>query len=269
MNENVSNLESFLKRIKLEIHFEWADFEYALENFYFNDINDNKDKICLLIHLIMIQQSFNTIIEENTYRGINQSKSEFYNKITYNSINFKDNYIKLTSNILITVLKSGNTVDIHLKYKTYNTKFLTLKLNEFFQTSSLTEEIREKMLIKFQIDFKDIILNPFKHYLRSNEDGNISLINGLIDLPLEIIFKICTNYLSVKSIVSLASTCNYLNKILFSNLTKSETIWNKLIYRDFKIKLTINDATLTNTNYLQEYKKYHRKRKSNYNILII
>jgi hypothetical protein len=268
MNENVTNLDSLIRRIKLEINFKWSDFEDALEHFFLNEINNNKDKVCFMIHLIMMQHNFcyyeaNT--ERNTYQGINQVKSDLFNKITYNSIDLKTNCIILNSNLLITILKSGNNLDIHLKYKTFNSKFLTVKLHELFQPINVNS--REKYLETFQIDFKDVILNPFKNYLRLNE--NIFMINGLIDLPFEILFKLCTNYLNVRSIVSLASSCIHFNKVLFSNLTKSETIWNKLIYRDFKIKLMLNDSSLLSTNYLEEYKKYYRKRKSNYNILII
>ena len=264
-----TNFNLLLKRIKLAINFKWADFEDAYKTFYANDVNDNKDKICLLIHLIMMQQNFSYYdpkSKKNTNHEINQIKSDLYNKITYNSISSNTDLIHLNSNILITILKSGNNVDIHLKFKNYNTKFLSVKLNEMFQMQS-NAEIKDKSFDKFQLDFKDSILNPFKHYLRLNED--IFLINGLIDLPYEIIFKLCTNYLNIKSILCLASSCCYLNKILFSNLTKSDSIWNKLIYRDFKVKLTLNDATLLNNNYLKEYKKYYRKRKYSYNMLII
>jgi hypothetical protein len=258
-------MNSFLNKLKLKINFDRKDFDEANKDFFANDVADAKDKVAVLVHLIMVQQNFIFLVSDQCQdptSRIEQIKSDLYNKISYNAVRLKasDQIIKLDSNILITILKSGNNLDIHLKYKEFNSVFLKVNLGDLF--------LLNQNLETFQVRFKDDLLNPLKLYLRTSAE-NINLINGLVDLPFEIVYKLCTTYLNVKTIMALSRSCRQINRLIFSDLKSSNSIWNKLIKRDFGIKLILNDASLPNSNYYQEYKNYFRKRKHGFSSLMI
>ncbi|CAF0704547.1 unnamed protein product [Brachionus calyciflorus] len=219
-------------------------------------IQTNKDKLSFLIHLLISRERFSFKQNQNEpqvdYNLHKIQKDEIYfTKIFYN--HFQNDQIEylFDSNIIITLLKSGRFIEIQLKYKNYLSNFYKINLDEMFL------DLNTKKLKLFELNFKNVILIPFKFYLKSMFDINTG-ITGLTDLPIELIIHLSLKYLDIKSIVSLSQTCRYFCKLLNPDLDRTIPFWEKLIMRDFKVYIGHKEVS---HNYKQEYTRLHKSTK--------
>ena len=234
---------------------------------YSNEINNDKDKLAIIIHLIMLQSGLRYI--ENEFDILKQTKGSQFNKLYYNQtkIDFKSkdaDYYQLKNNLIIVILQSGGNVDINAKYADYSSSFIKQSLKEFFYEPQfyVTKKLNlNQVTEKFEIDFKNKILNPFKFYLKQNELNtnfllNNNYINGLIELPIELVFNLALNYLDINSIVALNRTNKYFYNLFNSDTLTESSLWLKLIKRDFK-----KESTNLTSNYRSQYVKLYFNRR--------
>ena len=233
---------------------------------YSNDIENDKDKLAVLLHLIMLDSGFT-----NT-NNFKQIKRDQFNKIFYNQtkVNLKQQgqsiVYSLKHDLILILIQSGSTIDLNKKYATFSSAFMKLNLkHSFYQPPFYVTKQTDLTEIKnnLEIEFKDKILNPFKFYLKSIEfdkclNENYNYINGILDLPIELIIKLALVYLDINSIVCLFSTNCYLYKLFNLDQMSDSSIWLKLIKRDFK---TCVLNTSTNVNYRNKYVKLYFDRK--------
>ena len=210
-------------------------------DFFASDIDNDKDRLAILLHLILLQNGFRFSYEPNeSTKFLNQKKSSLYNKLFYNQVLLKSKKIhfELKSSLIITLLKNGNMLNINLKYGLFDSVSFCVNLKEFFfmpkvfiaRKSDFTEVARD-----FSVNFKNKVLNPLKQFIKTNENFAVSgFYIHITDLPYEILFKIIIKYLDLKSIKSLMLTSKYLNDLINYQLTSKASIWNSLIQRDFK-----------------------------------
>jgi hypothetical protein len=232
---------------------------------YSNEIETDKDKLAILLHLIMLDSGFT-----NTNNVIKQIKRNQFNKIYYNQtkVNLKQQgqsiVYSLKHDLILILLQSGSTIDLNMKYDTFSSAFMKLNLKHiFYQPQFYVSKQTDLTEIKnnLEIEFKNKILNPFKFYLKSIEldkclSENYNYINGILDLPIELIIKLALVYLDINSIVCLFSTNCYLYKLFNSDQMSDSSIWLKLIKRDFKT-CVLNTSTTNNVNYRNKYVKLY------------
>lgn len=212
-------------------------------------VNSNKEKIAYLINFIMIKENFCFLNDNGQNCDIKISNDQIYfTKLFYNHYQFKENVINL-DNVLITILKSGRFVDINLKNRNFSSRFLKLNLDDLFANLSLDK------IQNFELNFKNVVLIPFKFYLKSN--SNLNIITGLTDLPIELIIEISLRHLNIDSIVKLSQTCRYFWKLLDSD--QKIPFWQKLIARDFNKLIPLNTNNVTNSK--EEYIKLYKSTK--------
>lgn len=247
---NQTKIFSIISKQEIQIN----EINEFLDN-YKNLIENEKDQLAIFIHFIMLQNGFYFLKDDEKFDfTFNQIKnSNDYHMIIYNSI-FCDHKI---DKINLCILKSGSFYHVMLKYKNFKSKFFKIdSLNLLNSENNIVR--KQKIFDSILLNFKNIVLIPFKLYLK--EEYNINLINGLLDLPVELIFKLCTKYLDVRSICSLFKSCKRFHFLLNSDQKTENSIWKQLLVRDFQIKLT-NERTL---NFKEEYikqflKKFKRK----------
>lgn len=237
--------------------------EYSIDEAfktYSSQIQNEKDKLAVIIDLIMLKSGFKC-----GQNDLNQTKGSQFNKLVYNQArtDFKSkefNYYQLKSNLIIILLQSGTQIDLTGKYGNFTTGFLKINLREFFYEPQfyVTKKLNLNLVTKeFEIKFKDTILNPIKFYLKTTElISETSFINGLCDLPVELIVKLALNYLDVHSIVKLTKLNKYFYNLINSNSSSDGSIWFKLIRRDFDPTIDLLDV-----NYRIHYVKLYHSRK--------
>lgn len=229
---------TILKEIKRKSDLDIDDIEGFFDAFKC-EIENEKDKLAVMAHLIMIRENFLFLKDEMQNFYLNQVKNKnYFNKLSYNCFRSQRPSIEyiFDSNILVCVLKSGKYVDIELKYKNFNSKFLKIDLNDFFYNYLKSSNEKKMKLFKdFELKFKSSILVPFKFYLKSTNEIFQHIVNGLSDLPVELlIFKLSLKYLDIRSISSLMQTSKHFYQMFNSDLKSSKSIWCYLIRRDFR-----------------------------------
>ena len=267
----MNNLINFFSQIKLKLEINPTDLRQLLE-FFEGSISADKDKLALLIHLIMVKNHFQF---GDTYE-LNQTKDvNNFNKLNYNLIRTDNKLdtnqsvrILLCSNLIIVLLKSGRaTVDIQLKYKSFLTRFLkiNLELSLFDSQMKLNEferSFKDSILLPFKAHVKLEILNDKKFLKAENPLSLNSFYTGLNDLPIELlIFRLVLRFLNIESIVALCKANKFVHKVLSDQIT-SNSVWKFLVLRDYK------NVDLTNVNnfrnkYVEQYlilKRFHRYR---------
>lgn len=230
---------------------------------YASAIDTEKDKLAVVIHLIMTRSGFKYSADEEC--DFKQTRGAQFNKIFYDQIrsDFKSrevSYYRLKSNLIVILLQSGNSVDISVKYLTFMSSFLKLNLNEFFNEPKfyIAKKLNLNSVSKqFEIKFKDALLNPVKFFLKSTElTSELNFINGLCDLPVELIVRLTLTYLDIHSIVKLTKLNKNLYNLINSNVSSTSSVWFKLIRRDFN-----RDFNLTDVDFRVHYiKLYHSRR---------
>jgi hypothetical protein len=244
-------MEKLIKKLKTELFFNQEELSESF-TYYSHLIHNDLDRLTVLIHLIMIQANFK--YNEQTSHScenisfMNIHKGSFYNKLAYNKLDYshtENNEAlndKLESDLIIVLIRSGKSVDLNLKFNKFESSFMKINLNDEFTSQTIKSMI---------IQFRNKILNPFKfHY---SKISNKNLIYGLLDMPIEIIYKLVLNYLDIRSIIALQNSSKHLYRILSVD-QPSQFIWKRLLFRDFKI-----DTNLATESYRKKYIYHHKQ----------
>ena len=265
---NEIDADSLLKRLKLNYELDEIDLVTAF-NFYNTHLDANasndKDRLAIIIHLIMIKENF---AHESGRLELNQCVGAVYNKINYNFIWSNDCQqnlsSKLSSNLIVTLLKSGKCVEIHCIYKSFHSEFFKVNLNELFVKKQqehvslnfdyLNKTLRTTFVDKCLMGVKSCIKNENLEFFLQTR----CFSSGLADLPVEIfIFKIVLKYLNVKHIVRLMQTSKYFHDLLNGDVSTGKSVWFYLLKRDFgKHSLNVSFAlpTICNSFILAKFK---------------
>lgn len=244
-------MEDFFQSAKLNLEIDKNEVRRLFELFDCDATNNNKDKLALVVHLIMIKSHFKS---SHNSLAITQSKDDsYYNKMSY-TVFEKENRqdpcksikISLAASIVISLLKSTSSrVEIQLKYKHFLSQFLRVDLDdELFESS--------RRLQQFQTQFQNVILIPAKLNIKAsllhggggsesiaqvvdNPNNLDSFCIDLTDLPVEIlVYRLAARYLNARGVCAM-SMLNRQSYLLFNgNPTSTESIWRTLIQRDFK-----------------------------------
>lgn len=236
---------------KNNLFLDQDDLSNGFEN-YKNYIQSDFDRLTIIINLIMNHSGFKF---EQTEGGINLTKGTFFNKLTFNKFEDSSKSFHLENNLIITLINSGSkTIDISLKYSGFNSSFMTVILTDFF-SSSLNAKI-----IELTNMFKNKVLNPFKVSYKKEK-----LINGMSDLPVEILFKIALDYLDIKGLVSLMQTSKFFLQIFDSDRTSCSSIWYGLFRRDWDKygSLRREWVEASSINFRNDYIKNYKTKKRN------
>jgi len=262
---------TLLKRLKLNYELDEIDLVAAFEFYHSHlDVNkSDKDRLAIIIHLIMLKENF---ANERDHLELNQSVGGLYNKLNYNLIlvdarqNLK---FTLSSNLVVTLLKSGKFVELHCKYKMFHSEFLKINLSELFVAKKQLEHAAlnfDYLNKHLRVNFVDKCLMGVKSCIK-NENLDICrqaryFSNGLVDLPVEILlFKIVLKYLNVKNIGRLMQTSKYFYDLLNGDVSTDKSIWFYLLRRDFGNAAAVasnNSTSLVNFKkaYFKNYKFY-------------
>jgi hypothetical protein len=267
MEQNESNLKSLFERLQRIDKCNSNDVN-ELFKLFIDQISNEKDKLAIIIHSIMITSRFGNLRDDQvdekrttpTFK-IEQTRNKHFNRIKYNFVyNDRNVPLRLPSVICVNLLKSGRNLDINAKIDKYNSPFLKVNLTEFFSEPPYFFRQREDISTasnEFAVNFKNEVLNPLRFHLRERyaAEGLGSFIIGLVDLPVEIVHRIALNYLSVKSILALARSCTYFWRILCLG---NDSVWPKLIKRDFK-SYSVDESL----SYSSQYKRFYRLKRKN------
>lgn len=239
-------MEDFFRIAKLSLEIGQTEVNRLFELFG-DECGTNKDKLALIVHLIMIKNHFK-------YSGdnlaISQRKDDtYYNKISYNVFQRENKLdprksikITLESSLVITLLKSTSTrVEIQLKFKHFLTEFIRVDIDdEFFESRNrlrrFQNDFQSKILIPGKLNIKNQLLQGTESISQVDMPNNLnSFYTNLPDLPVEIlVYRLAARYLNVRAVCVL-SMLNRQSYLLFNgDLTSTESIWRTLIKRDFK-----------------------------------
>ncbi len=245
---------------------------------YSNEIENEKDQIAVFIHLIMLRAGFDSYdsgAQISDKSCIKQTKGSLYNKLFYKrtKIDFKSKEqltYDLKSSLIVLLLQSGSNVEITAKYEKFQSGFIKIHLKEFFYEPHFYVKKRtclDTAIAQLETDFLNNVLNPFRFFIKYNELESLDLdsnyINGLRELPVELVLRLAVNYLDMNTIVALFSTSKYFNRLFNSDLNTDSSVWLRLIKRDFKSEcysLHIDNST-TGINYRSKYVELYYKRK--------
>ncbi len=252
------DLNIFLHNIKSKLVLDKSDIYQGFEIFC-GYIKDDFDRLIILIHLLMLQSNFqhtNDTIGDTNNPYVKLETGKSYAKLIYNQVQSGHTITQLESNLIITFIRSGaRHADFNLKCGTFNSSFLQIDFE-----SMKKQMDSDKKIASLANDFKDTIFNPFKHYFKQ-----VKLINGLTDLPVELIYKIAVSYLNIRSVLSLMQTSKYLYNILNSDQTSSNSLWFLLFKRDWVTIYTSSNkdwlqsnAINFRTDYIKNYKALKR-----------
>ena len=219
-------------------------------------ISSDFDRLTIIIHLIMEHSGLKFKKLNQEVSAIELTTGSFYNKLTYNWFETKSKSFKFEHNIIITLINSGSkTIDINLKHIRFNSLFVKVSLAEFFSA-----DLNSK-LIELTNMFKDKVLNPFKLSYKDEK-----LIIGIVDLPVEILFRLALNYLDIKGLVSLMQTCTFFKDIFDNDRTSCNSLWYGLFKRDWDKydSLRRDWVESSSINFRNDYiKNYKRKKRNN------
>ena len=246
--------KQFAQKLNTQLFLDQNDLLNAFE-FYTVLIQNDFDRFTILVHLIMIQTNFKYTVQADQEANqpdlsINLAKEHLYNKLVYNCVYSNCGQLnKLSDDLILIILKSGvHHADITLKCNKFK---ISLPKNVNF-SNLLAPKVSFLKVNEFCLNFKNEILNPFRfHY---SPIMHQQLIHGLLDLPVEIVYKLIRNYLDIKSIVSLMQCSTKLFSAINHDLTSPSSIWAKLLDRDFK-------KSLSTVNYRDEYIRQYRSRR--------
>ena len=246
----------FFKRLNTQYELDERDLTKAFDLFK-DQIDADKDKLAVILHLIMLKENF--FFDAGTEFSIemNQIKGDAYNKLTYNRIRLAANStFQMNSNLVITLLKSGKHAEIHCIYKSFH-PVSTIRVN-FNDASLLDSNYLNKTL---RVSFADRLLLPFKCFLRNENSEALSasrFVTGLVDLPVELLlFKIILKYLNIKNIGCLMQTSKYFYDLFNADVASEKSIWLCLLRRDFGAS-SASAAALTSSDYKRAYFKSYK-----------
>ena len=244
---------------------------------YSDEIENEKDQFAVFIHLIMLRagfDSYDSSSQVNDKNSIKQIKGSLYNKLFYKRtrIDFKSREeltYDLKGSLIVLLLQSGSSVEVSAKYEKFQSGFIKLRLNEFFYEPHFYVKKRtclDTVAAQLEINFLNNVLNPFRFYLKNNElerlglDGNY--INGLSELPVELVFRLAVSYLDIGAIVALYSTSKYFYQLFNSDLNTDSSVWLRLIKRDFKSEWSsLRIDSIMGANYRSKYVELYYKRR--------
>lgn len=252
-------LNIFLKTIKLKLFLDQSDIDQGLD-IYRDYIKDDFDRLAVLIHLVMLQSDFKHIkaetVDPNADLYINMTVGRSFNKLSYNQV---QEHTLENKNLILTFIRSGAShADLNLKCGTFNSTFLKINLDMMPKLSDA------KTIVSLTNDFKDCLLNPFKYSLKSQ----IKLINGLVDLPVELFYKLAVTYLNIRSVVALMRTSRHFMSLLNADQTSCNSLWFLLFKRDWVTIYTSannrdwleSNATINfRTDYIKKYRALRRE----------
>ena len=249
-----NNEKQLAQKLKTQLFLDQNDLLDALE-FYTGLIQNDFDRFTILVHLVMIQTNFLCIDQADqdanqSDLSINLAQEHLYNKLVYNCVyNNCGQLNKLGADLILIILKSGvHHADITLKCNKFK---VSLRKNINF-SNLLAPKMCVQKVNEFCLNFKNEILNPFRFYYSPIMHQH--LIKGFLDLPAEIVYKLITNYLDIKSIISLMQCSTRLFATINHDPTSQTSIWAKLLHRDYK-------KSLNTVNYRDEYiRQYESKR---------
>ena len=260
----MEDLNILLKDIKIKLFLDHDDFKRGLA--FYTDHNQNSfDRLSILLHLFMIHSSFIPVDDNDaTDIFISITKEKNHTKLIYNQIEVSSNnncfnsynnnskqFFQLKKNLTIIIIKSGNSqVVINLKHDKFISEFLNIELNH---------QLDKLDLRKLENDFKAKCLNPFKFAFK-----DFKLINGMMDLPAELHFRIVLQYLNIEAVMALMKTSKYFYRILNSEPTSCDSMWFQLFKRDWDKYDSLKKewvSTSSAINFRSDYIKNYRRNK--------
>jgi hypothetical protein len=257
---------SFLKRLKQNYEFDEIDLVTAFDIFQVQLDNTNeKDRLAVIVHLIMLKENF-AYNDRAILLELTQTKGSVYNKLNYNLIVIDEKHLSnfsMSSNLVVTLLKSGKCIEIHCKYKSFHSEFVKVNLGDLFVKKN-DEHLRfdfDYLNRNFRINFVDKCLMGVKSCIKSENFEFFSqtrfFSNSLVDLPVEVLlFKIVLKYLNVKNVGRLMQTSKYFYDLLNADVSTEKSIWFYLLKRDFGTA-AVNKAT----NFVDYKKSYFKNYK--------
>ena len=247
-------IETYILSLKSNLLLEKADIERGF-TFYTQQITNDFDRLTILIHLIMLQAGFKCHYENQNSieQYLKLTKGSIYNKLEYNEIN-KEKSLQLANTLIITLIKSGKChCDLNLKYNKFISKFLKINID------SVISNI-ERTINTFTNEFKDTVLNPFKLSIKEPK-----LINGITDLPVELLTRIAVKYLNIRQVVALMQTSKYFLNLLDADRSSCNSLWFLLFKRDWdkhnslKKEWVMKSGINFRNDYIKNYKSQHRR----------
>jgi len=254
---------SFLKRLKQSYEIDEIDLVTAFGIFQVQlDANNEKDRLAVIVHLIMLKENF-AYNDTTTLLELNQTKGSVYNKLNYNLVVIDERDLSdfsMSSNLVVTLLKSGKCIEIHCKYKSFHSEFVRVNLGDLFVKKN-DEHLRmnfDYLNGSFRVNFVDNCVMGVKSCIKSENSELFSrtrfFSNSLVDLPVEVLlFKIVLKYLNVKNVGRLMQTSKYFYDLLNADVNTEKSIWFYLLKRDF------GTAALNKATNLVDYKKSYFK----------
>ena len=270
----------FLRMLRSQLSLSVDDVEQAAQAFFprnelMSSDHERRDRVALLLHLVMLQQNFVfATAGHDSARclllDMSQTSGSIYTKLAYNAIadarlRSASNSTPLVANVIVTLLQSGaRHLDIHIKHANFISVTLKCNMDQLF--AQATTQLDANMFAKLQLEFKDTALNPLKFHLRTLLGNDTSVaIRGLVDMPVEIVFKLCASYLNIGSIVRLGSACKCLRQIVYAGVyggddgqnNNSGSLWRCLLARDYPDAFEKQQ----NAHFYIEYKRLYRRKR--------